>query len=135
MANPRTPLAKAIATGRTLKNPGRFKDRKEPANLQPLGDPPRWLQDDPAALACWHAFRREISWLTEADGALVEIASILRAQLWHRTWTLTGISALRQCLNEMGATPASRSKVAVRDTGGPTDPADEFFDPAEKYVN
>src|SRR5262245_60659201 len=132
MAKPRTPLAKAIPAVRTVNNPERVTDRQEPANLQPLGGPPQCLQHDPAVLACWHAFRRLTRWLTEADGALVEIASILRAQLWHGTWTLTGIRALRQCLNEMGATPASRSKVALPDAGGPTDPADEFFDPAEK---
>jgi hypothetical protein len=44
MPRARTPLAKAKATGRTIKDPKRFKDRKEPVVKDPLGDPPKWMK-------------------------------------------------------------------------------------------
>jgi hypothetical protein len=126
MARARTPLAKAEATGRTIINPARFRDRKEHAS-QPLGEPS--VEIGPAEAECWARFKAELPWLTEADRTVVECACVLRAKLLFGEdgIQVKEIAQLRICLNEMGATPASRSKVAV--------PKDGKEDPADKYIN
>ena len=86
-------------------------------------------------MACWDQLRKELPWLCESDRALTELAAILRATLWTGKWTLSGLGQLRSILQEMGATPATRTKITMPEAPG-SDPADEFVgDPAEKYVN
>jgi hypothetical protein len=123
MPNPRTPLAKAEATGRTTVNPGRFKNRKEPKS-KPLGKASPHL--DELERKVWEAFKREVPWLTEADRTVVESACILRAKLWAGSKADTTIGKLLSLLGQIGATPASRSKVHVQDEGE-ADAADEFL--------
>src|ERR1700738_1320160 len=55
MPRPRVPLIKAQATGRTTRNPGRFKDRKEPPSPGALGSPPKWFKTD-AQKEAWNTF-------------------------------------------------------------------------------
>jgi hypothetical protein len=62
MPRPRTPLAKAEATGQTLANPKRFKSRKEQRS-RPLGKPSTHLSD--VERAVWESFKIELPWLTE----------------------------------------------------------------------
>ena len=64
MSRPRTPLAKAIATGEAQKRPGRFGSRREP-KVVPLGRPSPRLTD--AEKKHWAAFKRELPWLMESD--------------------------------------------------------------------
>jgi hypothetical protein len=128
---PRTPLGKAVATGRVVNNPGRFRDRKEPKGNSALGDAPDHL--NPLECACWAAFARELPWLKESDRALAEVASMLRAHVWAGTASLSVLSALRGCLSSMGGTPADRTKVADGCGDDEYDPL--FDDPAEKYIN
>lgn len=123
--NPRTPLAKAQATGQILKNPARFKNRKEPKS-QPLGEPSDAL--DELEVKVWEAFKVEVPWLTEADRATVEAASMLRAKLWAGCRDEKVVGRLLSLLGRMGATPADRSKIYA-----PKD--DEESDPAESYFN
>jgi phage terminase small subunit len=123
MARPRTPIAKAEATGRTVHDPQRYRDRKEPAN-KPLGEPSRMLKfNEPEA---YKAFKRELPWLTEGDRIVVEAASMLRARLMSGSRDPKVIGQLLALCREMGATPATRSKIHVTDDGE-ADPANEFL--------
>jgi hypothetical protein len=125
MANIRTPLAKAKATGRTYHDAKRFKDRREPAS-RPLGKPSPHLDD--LQRQVWEAFRREVTWLTEADRTTVEAASILRAMLWAGGCDQVKIiGKLTPLLSRMGATPADRSRVHV--------PKDQEASPEDEFLN
>jgi hypothetical protein len=123
MAHPRTPLAKAKATGQTYKNAKRFKQRSEPAS-RPLGKPSPWLTEREQEV--WEAFKREVTWLTEADRSTVENACTLRARIWDGERGEKIIGRLQSCLARMGATPADRTKVHVPKEDD-QDPADEFL--------
>lgn len=70
----RTPLAKAKATGRTLHDPKRFKDRKEPVVKDLLGKPPKWMKNA-SQIEAWQTLASEIPWLNSTHRGLVEIAS------------------------------------------------------------
>jgi hypothetical protein len=124
MARPRTPLAKAEATGRTIHDPQRFRERKEPSNA-PLGEPSRTLQFN--ELDAWNAFKSELPWLTEGDRALVEQACMLRGRLWSGSRDLKVMGRLTSILTQLGATPAARTKIHV--------PEDKEADPADEFLN
>jgi hypothetical protein len=123
MARPRTPLAKAAATGQTLRNPKRFKNRREPA-VRPLGNPSTWLNEREQEV--WAAFQHEVHWLTEADRATVENACVLRARIWDGERDEKVLGRMLSYLARMGATPADRTKVHVPKEDE-QDPADEFL--------
>jgi hypothetical protein len=124
MARPRTPLAKAKATGQILQNPQRFKGRNEPESNGPLGPPPAWLKK--AAAEAWEAFDDELPWLNRSHRCLVGIASIARAELASSCADTRMLNLLRQCLGQMGATPADASKVTLPDEED-ADPSDKYF--------
>jgi phage terminase small subunit len=126
MARPRTPAAKADATGAAGKNPQRYRDRKEPKTTKALGQPPEWF--DEAQASIWEGFKRELPWLTESDRSVMELASVLRAAFMASPLDMgvTKLNLLRLCLAQLGATPADRSKVGVGD-GEDQDPDDAFF--------
>lgn len=106
------------------KNPQRFSTRNEP-QPPPIGGPPNWLTEEQAA--AWAAFVRELPWLTQADRALLEIASTIRGRLMAGEEVgLNALNLLRQCLGAMGATPASRSTVSMPDKAE-NDPAEAYF--------
>ncbi len=118
MARPRTPVAKAKAEGRETMNAGRFKDRTEPKIDNPIGKPPKWIVDNDftKARTAWNTFVKEIPWLNESHRSFLEIASNIRGRLM--TGNEVGVQALnllRQCLGQMGATPADASKITVAD--------------------
>lgn len=126
MARPRTPVAKAEATGAAAKNPQRHRARKEPSSTKALGKAPTWF--DEAQSSMWEGFKLELPWLTEADRSVMEIASALRAQFKTDPMNMgvTKLNLLRLCLAQLGATPADRSKIGVGD-GDEEDPDDTFF--------
>lgn len=128
VGRPRTPLAKAIATGRTKVNPGRYKNRKEPKN-KPLGKPSRNLTK--LEVKAWNAFVNELPWLAEGDRAALEQASRARAACWEDAkagvLNLKHMDALRKWLSLLGATPADRSRIAT--------PPDDDDDAAESYFH
>jgi hypothetical protein len=119
----RTPMARAIATGRVLHDPKRFAGRNEPESTGPLGPPPAWLKT--AAADAWTDFDDELPWLNRSHRCIVEIASIARADLASGCADARMAILLRQCLGQMGATPADASKVAM--------PEDKVEDPLAKY--
>ena|SRR5258705_11938926 len=127
MARPRVPLIKAQVTGRTIRNPNRFKDRKEPKSNGPLGDPPRWFKNQIQKDA-WNTFRDELPWLNHSHRSLIEIAATIRARVM--TGDDIGVKALnllRQCLGQMGATPSDASKVNMPAGEEPNDPSKKYF--------
>lgn len=130
MARPRTPKAKAAATGAALKNKGRFEERNEPAVNDEIGPPPDWMQDSDASKArtAWQVMAIEIPWLNSSHRALMEIAASIRGRLMAGGEVgVQALNLLRQCLGQMGATPADASKAGAKPDGESEDPADEFF--------
>jgi hypothetical protein len=125
MGNPRTPLAKAKATGRTVRDPARFKNRSEPTKQRPLGKPSAGLSE--RQVEAWEAFKRELPWLMESDRTIVETASRLRADMWDsKDINIRAMTLLRQCLSLLGATPADRTRIYA--------PPEEDEDPADAYL-
>jgi hypothetical protein len=125
MANLRTPKAKAEVAGRVIHDPKRFKERREPIGASDLGSPPPWM--DETQKAVWFMFAREIPWLNGSHRTLLEIAVSIRARMVSKQDVgVQALQLLRQCLGQMGATPADATKVVVPDDGE-KDPEEEFF--------
>jgi|SRR5450755_3936662 hypothetical protein len=128
MPRNRTPLAKAKATGRTLHDPARFKNRKEPPSKGPLGKPPRWMTTA-NQIEAWKTFADELPWLNQSHRALVGIASGIRAKLMSgEDISVNGLNLLRLCLGQMGATPVDSSRLSL-----PDDDDEEDDDVSKKY--
>jgi hypothetical protein len=127
MANHRTPLAKAKATGQILNHATRFKGRNEPPANGPLGNPPAWMKKK-EQIEAWETFEDDLPWLNKSHRALVGIASDIRGrQIAGEEISVQFLNLLRQCLGMMGATPADASKVNVPDED------DEVEDASAKY--
>jgi hypothetical protein len=128
MPRPRTPLAKATATGRTLHDPKRFKNRKEPTSTGPLGPPPKWMKNE-CQREAWETFAHELPWLNQSHRSLVGIASEIRGKLISGDEiSVNGLNLLRLCLGQMGATPVDSSKITLPDEeDDEPDPADKYF--------
>ncbi|NEJ73799.1 hypothetical protein GR197_25200 [Rhizobium phaseoli] len=118
MPRPRNPLGKAKTEGRDKINAGRFKGRKEPKGKGPLGAPPKWLTDTETnkSRSAWLLFQKEIPWLTESHRMLVGMAANIQGRIMaNQDVGVQAMNLLRQCLGQMGATPADATKVAVPD--------------------
>lgn len=125
MARPRLPLARAMMTGAAAKNPGRYRDRRQPGGTAPLGPPPAWMR--PASAAAWRDLAREVPWLTSADRGVVEIAATIRGRMASgEPMGASALNLLRQCLGAMGATPADATRVP-KPAGDDADPDAGFF--------
>lgn len=130
MPRPRTPNAKAKATGRDTKNPGRFKDRVEPKVNEGLGDPPFWLVETEARkeISAWEVIRDEIPWLNRSHRIHVAgICNILGRVIAGQDVGVQALNLMRQGLGQCGATPADASKVGAMQ-GDDKDEDDDFFD-------
>lgn len=126
MPRPRVPKAKAIASGRTSHDPKRFKNRTEPKVTKAIGQPPKWMKPDQAK--AWKLFSDELPWLNGSHRALLEIASVIRARVTSgEDVGVQALNLLRQCLGQMGATPADSSKISADDEEDDNDPADKYF--------
>ncbi|KRG66981.1 hypothetical protein ABB27_11935 [Stenotrophomonas terrae] len=124
MAKPRTPTKKARVSGATLKDPARFKGRKEPANPSPIGAPYKGMT--PAQVKVWKECAENMPWLSASHRLLLRQVSILAARM--ETDPEVGVSAmhaLSAMLSKLGATPTDESKVDHPD--GDVDPDDKFF--------
>ena len=116
---------KADVAGAAVKNPQRFRDRKAPEAGGPLGDPPDWMGGEQRIM--WKQFGAEIPWLNVSHRGVVEIATVIRARLASgEDVGVQALNLLRQCLGQLGATPADASKVNVPDAPN-DDPEDAFF--------
>jgi len=125
MPRPRTPVAKAKASGADVKNPGRHTGRAAPKGVAGLGAPPSWM--DPLQKKAWASTVRELPWLKESHRMLVMMTSMLRAELELGSISMAKMQELRRCLSQLGATPADESKVAQPDDEEDDDSA--FFAP------
>jgi hypothetical protein len=127
MARPRVPLLKAEITGRTKRNPGRFKDRREPPSGGPLGDPPRWVKT-PSQIEAWHTLSAELPWLNRSHRAIVSLAcEILGRQIAGEEVGVKALSLLRMILGQLGATPSDASKVKMPVEEDEDDPSKKYF--------
>lgn len=130
MARPRTPKAKAEITGQAAVRRTKFEGRNEPSVDGPLGDAPDWLKDTDTnkAREAWEVIRLDIPWLNSSHRILVATASnILGRMIAGQDCGVQAMNLLRQCLGQMGATPADASKAGAKPNGESEDPADEFF--------
>jgi hypothetical protein len=127
MARARVPLAKAQATGRTLKNPKRFSGRREPTGLGPLGKPPRWLSK-PHEHEAWDTLAADLPWLNSSNRSLVALASgLLARQIAGDEVGVKALNLLRMMLNSMGGSPSDASKVWMPEAKDEEDPASKYF--------
>lgn len=127
MPRPRVPLIKAHTTGRALRNPQRFKDRKEPTGLGPLGKPPKWL-NKPCEHDAWNTLATDLPWLNKSHRTLVTMAcGLLARQMAGDEVGVKALNLLRMMLNSMGATPSDASKISMPEDDAPDDPANKYF--------
>jgi hypothetical protein len=124
MPQPRLPKLKADVSGASIKNPKRHADRK-PASTAPVGPAPAWMTPEQAAM--WLTFVSEVPWLDASHRSVLEIAVTVRARLASGADVgVQALNLLRQCLGQLGATPADASKVNLPDASE-EDPDDRFF--------
>lgn len=121
---PAAPLAKLKASGTIDKNPGRYKDRKEPQS-KPIGKPSRSLKK--REIEAWHAFVYEAPWIREGDRRLLEMACKLTALLWADRADNDDMRLLLSLLSKMGMTPTDRSRVLIAQDDKAKDPSEAFF--------
>ena len=121
---PRLPNEAAKVLGSALKNPKRFSDRP-PSKAGTVGDPPAYLNDE--AKKVWHVLSSEIPWLGHSDRSILEIASLIKAQINSGDLRTAMFTELRLCLGALGATPAARSKVSTGQDDSEKDAAAEFL--------
>lgn len=127
MARPRTPKAKAKATGQDQEHAARFEGREEPLVETPLGDPPKWMKKA-SQIEAWHTLSGELPWLNQSHRSLVGIAAeILGRQIAGEEVGVQALNLFRQCLGSMGATPSDASKVKMPDG------KEDNKDPSTKY--
>lgn len=112
MARPRKPTELLHLSGAFDKNPQRRRPIG-PKSQEMLGEPPASLTE--AELATWREFTATApaNVLTAFDAYNVEIVARLMAK-FRADW-LTGaeFGILKNALTELGATPASRSKITA----------------------
>lgn len=109
MGYPRTPLALAESSGRTMINPGRFADRHEPEQA-PIDGAPAWLLPHEQAAFCDLVSR--CHWSKRGDVPLIAMASKLYARLIANDLPESSFPELRRFLQLLGMTPVDASKVS-----------------------
>lgn len=127
MARPRVPFIKAETTGRVLRNPQRFKNRKEPPSSGPLGSPPKWLKTA-AQMEAWTTFGDDLPWLNRSHRTLVGVAATIQGRIIAGEEVgVKGMNLLRMILGQMGGTPADASKVKMPEEANENDPSSKYF--------
>lgn len=112
MPRPRTPTEVLDLKGSFIKNPQRRRP-VGPKSYRPLGGPPDELSERETAV--WHEFvgNAPDNVLTSNDRMQVEIVARLMAKFRGDWLTGAELASLRNALTELGATPASRSKITA----------------------
>jgi hypothetical protein len=124
MARPRVPKAKAEVSGAAAHDPQRFKDRKSPKRIRPLGEPYKAMTDKQKM--AWTELEYELPWLTSSHRPLVRLACVWMAKMDEDDFGVSATQALSSILSKLGATPVDETKVNHTDDGD-EDPADKFF--------
>jgi hypothetical protein len=122
MANVKGAARKTTAalalSGSLRRNPGRYAARKsEPKPESPLGNPPPHFNADHATV--WHEVA---GWcapgvLFGSDRILVELIVTLICKLRAGAIRSMEQNLLLACLQQLGMSPISRSRIAVPETG------------------
>lgn len=124
MPRPRLPLAKAEASGAIAKNAGRFRDRKAPKRVRPLGEP--YAKMTETEREYWGEFASELPWLHSGHRVLLRMACQLSARMDEGSeMGVSAMQALSAILSKLGATPVDETKVSHG--GNDEDEDDEFF--------
>ena len=77
----------------------------------------------------WNTFVRPLAWLAPSDAAMAVVFIKLLAQFERNpTMTAARVAQLRYAASEIGATPASRQRLAV------SSPQADSSDPCRKYL-
>lgn len=79
MARHRTPLAKAVVSGATINHPERFRNRRAPKGMRPLGEP--YANMTEAERVYWSDFAADLPWLHAGHRVLLRLACHLAARL------------------------------------------------------
>lgn len=96
--------------------------------FEPIGEPFPWLK--PNAQQAWRDLADEIPWLNKSHRGILSIAAEIRGRMMGDSAVDVGVQAMnlyRQCLGQMGASPADASKAGAMPGG------DESRDPSEQY--
>lgn len=128
MARPRTPKAKARATGAAVAHRKTHEARNEPVVTEAIGEPFPWLNE--YAQKAWLEIVSEIPWLNQSHRGHLAIAASIRGRMMNPKGEEVGVQALnllRQCYGQMGATPADASKAGVKPDGDQEDPAEKYY--------
>lgn len=125
MPRPKTPLAKARATGAILNHPARYAVTAAASAGDPLGPPPNWLTA--AQQLAWDDLASTLPWLNRSHSGIVGITANLMAQMQDGTASISAMNLLRLCLGQLGATPADARRVAMPVANEADDLADKYF--------
>lgn len=110
MAKPRIPTKKARVSGATTKDPGRYKNRSEPANSDPIGRPYKGMTA--AQVRVWKECATNMPWLNAAHRLLLRQVCVLAARMeTGEDLSVSSTHALSAMLSKLGATPTDESKV------------------------
>ena len=121
----RLPAAKAEVSGAAVKNAGRFKDRKAPKVIRPIGEP--YARMTPEQKAVWHEMTADMPWLNASHRVLLRLACFHAARLdTDEDFGVSATQALSSILSKLGATPVDETKVN-HGSDGDEDPDDAFF--------
>lgn len=112
MPRPKTPLAKAELTGRTKKNPERFKDRKSNPAGQVEG-PPEYF--DEAHREAWELAKYAWPWVAVSDAFLLEAFCHMHVKMRDPTVEKNAsfFSQYRSYCSAMGGTPSDISRLSA----------------------
>lgn len=120
MSRARKPTALLELTGALRKDPQRYRDRaNEPRPDTSIGEPPADFIRTDSSLAArhlriWHEFIAEAppGVLTGCDRKILANACRIQAAIEYGKATPAMFNQLRVYLNDMGMTPAGRSRVS-----------------------
>lgn len=126
MAAPRTPRAKAKASGADVKHKDRFANRVEPVVSANVGEPFPWLNEK--AQQAWKEIIAEVPWLNHSHRGFLAIVANIRGRMINGDDVgVQAMNLLRQCYGQMGATPADASKAGALPSEDEEDPAERHF--------
>lgn len=126
MARNRTPTAKAEVSGAALIHPGRFKDRKGPKRIRPVGEP--YAAMDEVERGCWAEYVENLPWLNSGHRTvLLMTCRLTAAMLKGEEFGVSKMQSLSSLLSKLGATPVDETKVNHGDGGDEPDSSEAFF--------
>jgi phage terminase small subunit len=114
----RKPTALLALTGALDKKPGRYASRKsEPKPTSALGDPPAHF--DAGHQAVWHEVANQCApgVLFGSDRILMELICTLICKSRSGVIRALEQNLLLACLQQLGMSPISRSRIAVPESG------------------